>query len=170
MTVGILTIVLPVGLAIAAATDLLTMKIPNWISLALILAFYPAAYMAGLGFGPIGVATLAALAVFAACFALFAMNVMGGGDAKLLTAAALWFGYSASLVSFLVLVSVAGGVLTLLILLLRSQAHLIMAIGLRLPHSLVTAKKIPYALAIAAGGLLTWSEAPLYNLLMSGGV
>lgn len=161
-----LGLILPVALAIAAATDLLTMKIPNWISLALILAFYPTAYLAGLGLAPIGVATMVALAVFAGCFALFAMNVMGGGDAKLLTAAALWFGYSASLVSFLVLVSVAGGVLTLLILLLRSQSDSIMAIGLRLPHSLIAAKKIPYALAIAAGGLLAWSEAPLYRLLM----
>ncbi|MCY1665131.1 A24 family peptidase [Rhizobium sp. SL86] len=161
-----LAVILPAALAIAAATDLLTMKIPNWVSIILVLAFYPVALIAGFDPTQLGIATLAALAVFAGCFALFAMNVMGGGDAKLLTAAALWFGYNASLVSFLVLVSIAGGVLTLLILLLRSQANSIMAIGLPLPHSLVTAKKIPYAIAIAAGGLLAWSEAPLYTLLM----
>ncbi|WP_165216121.1 A24 family peptidase [Affinirhizobium pseudoryzae] len=169
MLENILAVILPVALAIAAATDLLTMKIPNWVSLALIVAFYPTAYLAGFDVAQFGVATMVALAVFAGCFALFAMNVMGGGDAKLLTAAALWFGYSASLVSFLVLVSVAGGVLTLLILLLRSQSDSLMAIGLRLPHSLIAAKKIPYAIAIAAGGLLAWSEAPLYKLLMQAG-
>ncbi len=32
--------------------------------------------------------------VFLACFALFALNVMGGGDAKLLTASAVWFGFN----------------------------------------------------------------------------
>lgn len=165
----VLAVILPAALAMAAATDLLTMKIPNAIPVALILAFYPTALVAGYDLAHLGVATLVALAVFAGCFALFAMNVMGGGDAKLLTAAALWFGYNASLVSFLVLVSVAGGALTLLILLLRSQSDSIMAIGLRLPHSLVTARKIPYAIAIAAGGLLAWSEAPLYKLLMQGG-
>ncbi|MCO5732783.1 prepilin peptidase [Rhizobium sp. SSA_523] len=157
---------LPAALAVAAATDLLTMKIPNGIPLALILCFFPVAALAGMAPMQIVMAVAAALAVFSACFALFATGVMGGGDAKLLTATALWFGLNSSLVEYLVLVAFAGGLLTLIILVLRWRADMILAIGLRLPHSLVGAKKVPYALAIAAGGILSWSHSPLFTLLM----
>jgi prepilin peptidase CpaA len=159
--------VLPFALAIAAISDLFTMKIPNWISLALVVLFVPVALFAGFSWGQVGFAFLAALAVFAVCFALFAANVMGGGDAKLLTGCALWFGYDPALVAFLVAVAFAGGCVTIVILLIRAKADTVLAIGLPLPHALVTAKKVPYAIAIAAGGFLTFLDAPLAKALMA---
>lgn len=154
-------------LAIAAVSDLFTMKIPNWISVALLVLFVPAALFAGFGWAQIGFSFLAALAVFGVCFALFAANVMGGGDAKLLTASAVWFGYDPSLVSFLVIVSFAGGLVTVLILVIRAKADMVLAMGLALPDSLVTAKKVPYAIAIAAGGFLTFSSTPISKAFMA---
>ncbi len=78
---------------------------------------------------------------FAVCFILFVLNIMGGGDAKLLTALALWFGLTPSLLVFLVNVAFAGGILTLLILAIRWKAHLVTERGMWLPASLTTAKK-----------------------------
>jgi prepilin peptidase CpaA len=157
--------ILPFGLALAAVSDLLTMKIPNAIPLMLVLLFFPVAGLAGLGLSAIGWACLAAMAVFCACFALFALNAMGGGDAKLLTAVALWYGFTISLFEYLVTVAFVGGALTLLILLIRSQAHQLQALGLRLPASLVTARKIPYGIAIAIGGFLTFGSTPIATLV-----
>ena len=43
--------VLPGAVAFAAAMDLLTMKIPNRISVVMVLAFFPLALLAGLDAG-----------------------------------------------------------------------------------------------------------------------
>eukprot|EP01034_Spumella_vulgaris_P007916 gene7915-10081_t len=79
---------------------------------------------------------------------------MGGGDAKLLSACALWYGLNGSLLAFLLYVSLMGGVLTVLIVMLRSSQHVLLAAGIPIPGLLLTAKKIPYAIAIAAGAFL----------------
>ncbi|MCZ3380222.1 A24 family peptidase [Rhizobium sp. AG207R] len=154
-------LIFPLCMSIAAISDLLTMTIPNRVSLALALAFLVLAQIFGLSFSEIGIHFAGAIAVFLACFALFALNVMGGGDAKLLAAAALWFGFDASLLEFLIYVAFIGGALTVLIILLRSQANTILAIGLPLPNSLVIAKKIPYGIAIAIAGILAFPSSPV---------
>ncbi len=78
---------------------------------------------------------------------------MGGGDAKLLSAAALWFGFNQSLFTFLVFTGyLGGGALTILVLLLRANWDKLATVGVRLPQTLMVAKKIPYAIAIGAAG------------------
>jgi prepilin peptidase CpaA len=153
--------VFPLCMSIAAISDLLTMTIPNRVPLVLAVSFLILAPLLGLPLAEIGMHFAGAVAVFLACFALFALNVMGGGDAKLLAAATLWFGFDSSLVEFLVFVALIGGVLTVAIVLLRSQANTILAIGLPLPNSLTVAKKIPYGIAIAIGGILAFPSSPL---------
>lgn len=161
MVEAIIFLIFPLCLTLAAFTDFLEMTIPNRIPVVLLGAFAIAAPLAGLGFADIGFHLLAGLLVFAVCFALFAFNVMGGGDAKLLTAAAVWFGLNLSLLSFLTYVAYIGGALTLLILLLRARSNTMMAIGLPLPGSILHAKKIPYGIAIGIAGLLTYPQSPL---------
>lgn len=156
----------PAALAAAAMSDFLTMKISNRLSLALIAAFFVLAPLVGLPWVDLGMSLGAALIVFAVCFALFAANVMGGGDAKLLTAASLWFGFDQSLVTFLILVAYAGGGVTLLFLLLRARADLVMSIGIPLPVSVVGTKKIPYGIAIAMGGLIAFGASPVAILAL----
>ena len=150
------------ALIYAAISDLLTMKIPNWLCLAIAVLFLPAAWLTDMSAAAIGYSLGVAVAVFAVCFLLFALNVMGGGDAKLLTALALWFGLTPSLLVFLVDVAFAGGILTLLILLIRWKSHLVTDRGLWLPFSLTTAKKIPYGIAIAAGAIMAMPQAPIF--------
>jgi prepilin peptidase CpaA len=159
--------VLPLALSVAAVSDLFTMTIPNMVSLAAAVAFLILAPLSGLDWFAIGTGLVAASAVFAVCFALFAFNVMGGGDAKLLTATAMWFGYDHSLFVFLTTVAYAGGAVTVLFLLLRSQAHTVMAMGVPLPVSLATAKKVPYGIAIAIGGLFTFDQAPIVHFAIN---
>ncbi len=161
MVVAAIFLTLPLCLAFAALNDLFSMTIPNRISLILLLSFIVVAPFTGMEWQTFAMSIAAAAAVFFACFALFAANVMGGGDAKLLTAAALWYGFNASLIEFLLAVTFIGGVLTLGILLLRSRSQEIMAAGIPIPDSLLVAKKIPYGIGIAIAGLLTYGETPI---------
>ena len=162
MIAAFVFVVFPLCLAMAAATDLLTMTIPNRVSLLMAAAFFAIAPLSGLPLATIGMGLLAAFIVFLVCFALFALNVMGGGDAKLLSATALWFGFTPSLLLFVSAVGLFGGFLTFAILLMRGQSNTILAMGLPLPSSLILAKKIPYGIAIAAGGFVAFPSSPIF--------
>jgi prepilin peptidase CpaA len=155
-------VILPLCLAIAAFSDLFTMTIPNRVSVILIASFLVLAPLSGLGWEMTGMHLAAAAIVFCVCFALFAVNVMGGGDAKLLSATALWFGLNESLTFLMVDVAMIGGLLTLLILLVRAQSNTILAIGLPVPSSVLLAKKVPYGIAIAIGGFMAFPSSPLF--------
>lgn len=154
-------VILPLCLALAAISDFFTMKIPNRISVVLLLSFFAVAPLSGIDASTIAYSSLAGVAVFLVCFCSFAFNVMGGGDAKLLTASALWFGFNTSLLVYLISVAFIGGLLTISILLLRSRSQEILAIGIPIPDSLLVAQKVPYGIAIAIGGLLTYPETPI---------
>ncbi|MBW9063311.1 prepilin peptidase [Rhizobium herbae] len=160
-------VILPLCLAIAAFSDLFTMTIPNRVSVILFGAFLLVAPLAGLSAAMIGMHLLASLIVFSVCFTLFALNVMGGGDAKLLTASAVWFGFNSSLMTFALYVSIFGGLLTLLILMMRKQENAILASGLPVPPLLFTAKKIPYGIAIGLGGFLAYPSSPLMQAALA---
>lgn len=115
-----LMLIFPVAMAFAAATDLLTFKIPNRISVALVAAFLVAAPFSGLtwvGFFS-HVATFAV--VLALGIALFTAGLFGGGDAKLLAAAALWIGYE-SLPVYMAMVAIWGGALAVALILFRQS-------------------------------------------------
>ncbi|MBY2907159.1 A24 family peptidase [Rhizobium leguminosarum] len=161
-------VILPLCLAMAAFSDLFTMTIPNRISVILIASFLVLAPFSGLGLEMIGMHLTGAAIVFSACFALFAFNVMGGGDAKLLSATALWFGLNESLLFLMIDVAMIGGLITLLILLVRTQSNAILAIGLPIPNSVLLAKKIPYGIAIAIGGFMAFPSSPLFLAALEG--
>jgi prepilin peptidase CpaA len=161
-------VIFPLCLAIAAFSDLFTMTIPNRASVILIISFFSIALLTGLPLAQLGSHVGGALAVFVVCFALFAANTMGGGDAKLLTAASLWFGLNPSLVEFLAYVGIMGGAATLVILIIRAQSDTILAIGLPVPNSILIAKKIPYGIAIAIGGFFAFPSSPLFLSALEG--
>src|SRR5215204_905748 len=115
-----LLLIFPALMAYAAASDLLTMTIPNRLSLALAAGFVVFAILGGLPLAAILLHLGAGAAVLAASFALFAFGWIGGGDAKLAAATALWLGFG-SLVEYLFIASLAGGALTVAILILRKH-------------------------------------------------
>jgi len=145
-------------MAFAAASDLFTMTIPNRISLALAGGFVVLAIFSGMGIQEIFSHAGAGAVVLTIAFACFAMGWVGGGDAKVAAAAALWFGFG-HLLNYLVCASLFGGALTLLLLQFR-QWPLPYALGgqtwlLRL-HSKDTG--IPYGIALATGALMIYPE------------
>jgi len=97
----------------AAISDLRTMRIPNWISLALVALF---ALWSIFGFidAP-GAHVLVALGVLLVTFGLFAANWLGAGDAKLLAALALWMGPQ-HIALFVGLVAILGGIFAAMLL------------------------------------------------------
>lgn len=167
MIVAAIFVVLPFCLAFSAVSDAFTMTIPNRVPIVLMATFAIVAPLAGLGIPEIALHIATALAVFGICFCLFALGTMGGGDAKLLTACALWFGANGSLMEFLVSVSLFGGALTLAILFLRAQEDLILSSRIPIPRLLFTATKIPYGIAIAAGGFVAYPSSPLVQMALA---
>jgi prepilin peptidase CpaA len=148
----------PALMAFAAASDLLTMTISNRVSLALVVGFLVVALASGMGLSDILLHAAAGAAVLTVAFACFAMGWVGGGDAKVAAAAALWFGF-ADLMNYLVYASLFGGALTLLLLQFRQWP---------LPYALagqtwllrLHAKEsgIPYGIALALGALAIYPE------------
>jgi prepilin peptidase CpaA len=164
----IILAVYPAALLIAAANDLYEFKIPNWISATLFVAFFLAGPALSAPPSMIMEGALLAGAALTVGFILFAMNIIGGGDAKLLAAIAPWIGLS-TLVPFLFNMAFAGGVLAIALLLFRktpalpiyAQAPWVMRLHQK-------PKDIPYAVAIAAGGLLSFPQTPFFQLAFGG--
>lgn len=150
----------PMLMAFAASSDLLTMTISNRVSLLLIAGFFVLAVASGMGLTEIGWHIAAGAAVLAVSFTCFALGWIGGGDAKVAAATALWMGFE-FLLPYLVIASALGGVLTLALLAFRrwplpyafSGQHWL----LRLHHP---ESGIPYGIALAAGALMVYPETP----------
>ncbi|HYI06365.1 MAG TPA: prepilin peptidase [Reyranella sp.] len=145
--------------AYAAVSDLLTMRIPNWLSLALVAAFAAFALAGGLPWDAALMHVAAAGLVLTVCFTMFALGWIGGGDAKLAAATALWLGFS-SLLEYLLIAAVAGGLLTVVILVLRAcplpSAALAWAWLSRLHHR---KNGIPYGVALALAALVVFPSS-----------
>ena len=136
----ILVAILAAMLLVAATGDLRARIIPNWLNAAIALLAIPFWWLSGLPLWPEVVAQIAIAAGVFAVFAIaFRIGAMGGGDVKMVAALALWLPPLAVL-KLLVIMSLAGGVLTLAMLV----RHRLAKAGGRL--------EIPYGVAIAFGG------------------
>ena len=148
----------PALMAFAAASDLLTMTISNRVSLLLVVGFLVMAALSGMSLHDMLLHAGAGLAVLLVAFSCFAMGWVGGGDAKVAAAAALWFGFG-HLLEYLVCASVFGGALTLLLLQFRQwplPALFHSQDWLTRLHGRDTG--IPYGIALALGALLIYPE------------
>jgi prepilin peptidase CpaA len=146
----------------AAVKDLSSFTIPNWISAALILSFFPAALIAGMPLAAIGVSFAVAVGVLVLAAVMFALGWVGGGDAKLMAAAALWLGFR-GLAPFALYTGLAGGVLALALVAMRSVwLRPIAEAGPAWTRRLATpGEAAPYGVAIAAGALAAFALHPL---------
>ena len=149
--------VFPLALLIAGAMDMLTMTIPNRICIAFAALFLIAAPAAGMPLDQMLNHLMTGAAVLGIGIFMFAMGWMGGGDAKLISAAAVWVG-AAHFVEFITYVAMAGGVLAMALLAYRALP----LIFLRMPEWVSRLHQkgfgMPYGLAIAAGGLAVYPK------------
>src|SRR5258707_3780319 len=98
----------PAVMAFAASSDLLTMTISNRVSLILVGGFFALAAIGGMSAADMLSHLAAGCVVLVAGFGLFARGVIGGGDAKLAAATALWLGFE-QLLPYLLYASLVGG-------------------------------------------------------------
>jgi len=151
----------------AAAYDAATLTIPNWISLALMGLFPVLALSVGLGWGEAGIHVAIGFCALVIGMILFATRLIGGGDAKLFAAIALYMG-GAWIGAYVFSVALAGGALALALLLARWIAG--MGFVFRwtwLSHLTKADAGIPYGIAIAAGGLFVFPATHLFTLALA---
>lgn len=161
-------LVLPLLAIVAALNDLTTMKIPNWISIALIFGFFPIALYFKLPLIVVGTSAGLAIAALLISMGMFALKWIGGGDAKLMAASVLWLGVSASL-PFMLYTALAGGAFCLLLIMARKHLPLFSQIGPSWVTRLMQPKgDIPYGVAIAIGALLAYPSSPLMAAFIAG--
>ena len=136
-----------------AISDARSLRIPNWISTALLVSFLAAASISALPFEAIAWHIAAGVLMLAVGFALFAFNLFGGGDAKLFAVCAVWVGWDL-LLPFTFSVVLIGGVLSVFVIVLRKGLGLWPQWLVRNAEGLFSPDKaIPYGIAIAAGAI-----------------
>ena len=164
LTDAIRLLLFPALMAFAASSDLFTMTISNRVSLLLVGGFFALAYWSGMSPHDVLSHVGAAFAVLAVTFVFFARGWIGGGDAKLAAATALWFGFD-HLVVYLLYASVFGGALTLAMIRFRLMP---------LPQAFADQEwvkrlhrpdgGVPYGIALAAAALLIYPNTAWMQL------
>jgi prepilin peptidase CpaA len=152
----------PALMIFAAFSDLFTMTISNVVSMILVVCFFVLALSTGMPLATIGMHLACALAVLAVTFFFFTRGWIGGGDAKLASATALWLGFDL-LLDYGLYAAMLGGALTLAILFMRRWP---------LP-SFLSAREwivrlhdrgngVPYGIALAIAGLMLYPETAIW--------
>jgi prepilin peptidase CpaA len=141
MVVDLVRLILfPTIMAFAASSDLLTMTISNRVSIVLVGGFFALALMTGMGMAEVLSHTGAAAVVLVVSFGFFTRGWIGGGDAKLAAATAMWLGFG-YLMNYLVYASLLAG---------QYWAQ-------RLHRQ---DGDVPYGIALAAAALLVYPDTP----------
>lgn len=154
--------ILPALMIVAAISDLDAYRIPNWLTGLLAILFLPMAYFTGLPLIDFGYHFLAGIALFILGYLLFSFGLFGGGDAKLMAAAGLWFG-TAQALQFLFLTALAGGLMAAGVAVWALIAAYIDFHGpseqsyLRVLANKIKLK-LPYGLALAVGAILAFPK------------
>ena len=144
---SILLLALAALLIGAAVSDLARFVIPNWLNISVLVLgiTYQAIY------GDLTMALGAGFAILIFGFILFAFRALGGGDVKLLSATAVWVGFS-GLPQFILYTAIAGGLLSIVWLMSGRLRQFIAYCGVNI--DVEVPKVIPYGIAIAGAGLL----------------
>jgi prepilin peptidase CpaA len=148
----------PALMAFAASSELLTMTISNRLSMALAGGFFLLTLITGMSLYAFGMHLAAAAVVLVIAFVFFSQGWIGGGDAKLVAATALWFGFD-YLLDYLICASLFGGALTLAIIQFRKlplPAVLARETWILRLHE--TGAGIPYGIALAAAALAVYPK------------
>ncbi len=162
MLAAAIFVIFPFAMIYAALSDIFTMTIANRVSLLLIASFLAVAPFIGLSWYEFGLHVAAFAIVLSVTFALFALGTMGGGDAKLLASTALWMGLGPALLHYLLMATVAGGILTIFLLIFRNSALATLAGEVRVLRRIIDERDVPYGVALAYGGLAAFPQSAAF--------
>ena len=153
----------PAMMALAASMDLLTMTIPNRLSAALVVAYVALAMAIRAPMHDVLLNLSCGAVVLSVMFVFYSLRWIGGGDAKLASAIALWLGW-ASILDFSVAAALCGGLLTLLILgarYIRLPAMFERRAWIARLHDKATG--VPYGIALAAAGMIQYPHSQIWS-------
>jgi prepilin peptidase CpaA len=160
-------LIFPLLMLFAAFSDLFTMRISNVLILLVAASFFPLALIVQMPLDVVLSHVTCAAAVLVVAFAFFAVGWIGGGDAKLAAATALWLGFGLML-PYLVYSGLLGGAVTLFILAVRRWP---------LPGALQRVawvdrlhdrrEGVPYGIALAAAGLLVYPDTTIFRFFVA---
>jgi len=140
----------PAMMAFAASSDLLTLTISNRVSLILV-GGSAADVLSHLAAGCV---------VLVAAFSLFVRGIIGGGDAKLAAATALWLGFD-HLLPYLLYASLLGGALSVGLIWFRMAPLPDWLARHDWAHRLHGKDAgVPYGIALAAAALAVYPQTP----------
>jgi prepilin peptidase CpaA len=149
----------PILMIVAGASDALSLRIPNWLTLLTAALFFPMAFATGMPMAAIGQHAAIGFGLLILGFALFSFGIFGGGDAKLLAAAGLWFGTTETL-PFIIFTALAGGLLALAV-----SIWSVVSMNWEI-HDLPWTERIkqlkpnvPYGYAFAVGAILVFPQS-----------
>ena len=155
-------VIFPTLMAFAAFSDLFTMTISNRVSILLVAAFVALGLAIGLPLETIGWHLLCGAGILCISFTLFAFGWIGGGDAKLAAATAVWLGWG-HVLDYGFASSILGGVLTVGFIAARKWP---------LPKDLLArewiarlynnSNGVPYGIALAAAGVLVYPDTAVW--------
>ncbi len=149
----------------AAITDAVRYIIPNAIPIAIVILFALYVIVMPVPLRVAGGHVLVGALAMLVCFGLFARGWIGGGDAKLIAAAALWSGPE-GLVPFLFWTAMAGGALALALIVIRrmpwSEAYTARFRQLRRDGG------VPYGIAICVGALVVLAQKQTFLVFTAG--
>ncbi len=152
----LVTSVFPLLIIAAGINDYFTFKIPNWLNALIALSVIPFALFFPMPGEVFAWHVVAGIVAMIAAFTVYAMGLIGGGDAKMIGACALWVGWEA-LMSFMIVTVIAGGVLALAMtvwgyLSTKQEAD----VGEWAKNLFSKKPDLPYGIAIAAGGIIVF--------------
>lgn len=152
VAVGVFAAVFLGFLFAAAIGDVRSLRIPNALTASMAGLGPVAVWLAIPAEGAVVDALIAGAATLAVTWAMFEMGWLGGGDAKLAAAAALWLGGPAT-IAFALVTALFGAMLAALLLVLSrwdaAQATIGTNWSLRLRSGRIS---VPYAAAMAPAG------------------
>ncbi|HWY17010.1 MAG TPA: prepilin peptidase [Rhizomicrobium sp.] len=161
-------VLVPAVLLAAAGWDLASFTIPNFLQAVLLAGFAVFALATATPLAALGWHVLAAGVGLAIGFTLFALGIVGGGDAKLFACVALWFGFP-DLLPFALIASLFGGVLTVVILGFRYlplPGPLARQAWLMRLHDQKSG--IPYGVALASGAFAVLPYTDVFRIGVAG--
>lgn len=154
------------SMLVGAGSDLHRYEIPNQLSIIIVGAYLPAAWAAGFGLAEIAIGLAVGLACLVVGIGLFALNLFGGGDVKLLAAGAVWAGW-VGLADYIFLIAISGGILSLVLVLFRRVRLPARLAGVGWVQAIhLPGNGVPYGIAIAAGAILALPRWPITASLL----
>jgi len=149
----------------ASMKDMASLTIPNWVNGLIAVLFIPAALVAMPGWSVFGAHLAVGAAAFIVCFCLFLVGGFGGGDAKMIPGVLLWVG-PAGVFDFLMGTALAGGVLSVAVIMARKTIPEAFAPGF-VRATMQEGNGVPYGVAIAVGAIVAGFSSPFLTNFLS---